>query len=139
MFAMSANADFPKTTEATQAFREVAEKGAAEVKENFEKMAAAAGEATHVLKDTHATGLKGAQDYSAKVFEIVPININSAFEYVSLLATVKSPTEFFSLSENHLRQQFERLSRQAQELAAIAQKMMTATAESVETGIHKAG
>jgi hypothetical protein len=38
----------------------------------------------------------------------------------------------------HLHQQIETLSRQAQELAAIAQKMMTATAESMKAGIGKA-
>jgi len=55
-----------------------------------------------------------------------------------LLAAVKSPPEFFSLSNNLLRQQFETLSRQAQELGAIVQRMTTTTAESVKAGIHKA-
>ncbi len=101
-------------------------------------MAAAAGEATHVLKDTYATSIKTAHDYSAKVLEFAQINANSAFEYASQLAAVKSPTEFFSVSSNHMHQQIETLSKQAQELAAITQKMMTAAAESVKTGIHKA-
>jgi hypothetical protein len=117
----------------------VAEKGAAETKENLEKMAAAGGEAIHVLKDAYATNLKGAHDYSAKVLEFAQINVNSAFEYASQMAAVKSPTEFFSVSSNHLHRQTETLSRQAQELAAIAQKMMMATTESVKAGIHKAG
>jgi phasin len=120
------------TTNAPQAFQEVAEEGAAEAK----KMAAAVGEANQVLKDTYATSLKGAHDYSAKVLEFAQINTNSAFEYARRLAVVKSPSEFFSLSNNHLRQQFETLSRQAQELTAIAEKMTTATAESVRAGIH---
>jgi hypothetical protein len=63
----------------------------------------------------------------------------SAFEYAKQLSAVKSPTEFFSLSNSHLRQQFETLSKQAQELAAIAQKMATATASSVQTGFRRAG
>ena len=138
MCAMTANAEFQKATNAPQALREMAEKGAAEAKENFEKMAAAAGEATHVLKDTYATSLKGAHDYSAKVLEFAQINTNSAFEYARQLAAVKSPPEFFSLSNNLLRQQFETLSRQAQELGAIVQRMTTTTAESVKAGIHKA-
>jgi hypothetical protein len=50
---------------------------------------------------------------------------------------VKSPTEFFALSNTHLRQQFEILSKQAQELAAIAQKMTAATTESIKSGMHK--
>jgi len=135
---MTANAELRRSTNPVQAFREVAEEGAAEAKENFDKMAAAAGEATHVLKDTYATGLKGAHDYIAKVLEFAQINTNSAFEYARQLAAVKSPPEFFSLSNNLLRQQFETLSRQAQELGAIVQRMTTTTAESVKAGIHKA-
>ena len=137
MCDMTANAGFQKPTNAPQVFREMAEEGAAETKENFDKMAAAAGETTRVLKDTYATGLKGAHDYSAKVLEFAQINTNCAFEYARQLAAVKSASEFFSLSNNHLHQQFETLSRQAQQLAAIAQKMTTTTAESIKAGIHK--
>ena len=50
---------------------------------------------------------------------------------------MKSPTEFFSLSNNHLRQQFETLSKQAQELAAIAQKMTAATSQVHQIGHAK--
>ena len=135
---MTAEAELQKAANAPRAFREAVEKGAAQAKEDFEKMTVAADEATHVLKDTYVTSLQGAHDYSAKVLEFAQINTNSAFEYASQLAAVKSPTEFFSLSNNHLRQQFETLSRQAQELAAIAQKMTAAAAESVKAGIHKA-
>jgi phasin len=138
MRAMTVNAEFQKAAaNAPQAMRDVAEKGAAQVKENLEKMTAAAGEATHLLKDTYSSTIKGAQDYSAKVLEFAHINTTSAFEYAKQLSTVKSPTEFFALSNTHLRQQFETLSKQAQELAAIAQKMTAATTESMKSGMHK--
>jgi phasin len=136
--AMVANAEFQKVADAPQAFRDVAEQGAAQAKETFGKITAAAGEATHVMKDTYATSLKAAHDYSAKVLEFAHINTNSAFEYARQLSAVKSPTEFFALSNTHLRQQFETLSKQAQELAAIAQKMTAAATESIKTGMHKA-
>jgi phasin len=135
---MTANVEVRKATNAAQAFREVAEEGAAEVKENFDKMSAVAGQATHVLKDTYTTGLKGAHDYIAKVLEFAHVNANSALEYARQLAAVKSPPEFFSLSNNLLRQQFETFSRQAQGLAAIVQRTTTATVESVKASIHKA-
>ncbi len=135
---MNANAEFQKAAAAApQALRDVAEKGAAQVKENIDKMTAVAGEATHFMKDTYSTTVKGAQDYSAKVLEFANINTNSAFEYAKQLSAVKSPTEFFTLSNTHLRQQFETLSKQAQELAAIAQKMTAATTESIKSGMHK--
>ena len=126
------------TADAPQVLRDATEKGAAQARENFEKMTAAGDQATLLLKDTYATSLKGAHDYSAKVLEFAHINTNSAFEYARQLSGVKSPTEFFALSNNHLRQQFEMLSKQAQELAAIAQKMTAATTESINASIDKA-
>jgi phasin len=121
-----------------QAVRDVAEKSTAQAKENFEKMSAAAGEETNLMKSTYSTTFKGAQDYSTKVLEFAHVNINAAFEHAKKLASLKSPAEFFALSNDHLRQQFEIFSRQAQELAAIAQKMTAATTDSVKAGVQKA-
>jgi phasin len=109
----------------------------AQAQQNFEKMTAAPSEATHLLKETYSTTMKGAQDYSAKVLEFAQVNTNSAFEYARQLSSVKSPTEFLELSNNHLRQQFELLSRQAQELAAIAQKMTGTMTDSIKGGVDK--
>jgi phasin len=127
----------PKSAEVPQAFHNVAEKSTAQAKENFEKVSAAAGAATDQMKNAYSTTFKGAQDYSTKVLEFAHANINASFEHARKLSSVKSPTEFFALSNDHLRQQFEIMSRQAQELAAIAQQMTAATAESVKAGVHK--
>ena len=99
---------------------------------------AAAGEAANLMKNTYATSFKGAQDYSTKVLEFAHANVNASFEHAKKLSSVKSPAEFFALSSDYARQQFEILSRLAQELAAIAQKMTAAATESVKAGVHKA-
>jgi phasin len=127
-----------KSADAPQALRDVAEKSTAQAKENIEKMSAATGEATNFLKNTCSTTFKGTQDYSAKILEFANANINAAVEQTTKLASVKSPVEFFALSNDYARQQFEILSRQVQELAAITQSMTTATMESVTAGVHKA-
>ena len=128
----------PKTSDAPQVLRDVAEKGTTRARDNFEKMSAAAGDVTNQMKNTYATSFKGAQDYSAKVLVFAHLNINATFEHARKLSSVKSPAEFFALSNDHMRQQFEAFSRQAQELAAIAQKMTAATTESIEAGVPKA-
>jgi hypothetical protein len=51
---------------------------------------------------------------------------------------VKSPLEFFALYNDYAQQQFEILSRQAQELAAIGQKMFVATTDPMRAGVHEA-
>jgi hypothetical protein len=109
-------------TDAPEALRDVAERSAAQAKENLEKMSAA-GEATNLLKHSSPTTFKGTQDYSAKVLEFTNANINAAVEQATKLASVKSPMEFFALSNDYAKRQFEILTRQVQELAAIVQKM----------------
>jgi phasin len=135
--AMTARAQSQATKATPQVFHDLAENSVARAKENFEKMNAAAGEATSQMKDTYSVTFKGVQDYHTKVLEFAHANINAAFEHARKLSSVRSPAEFFSLSNDHLRQQFEILSRQAQELAAIAQKMTAATTESIKAGVQK--
>jgi phasin len=136
---MTANPQFqaPNPADVRPFFGDVAEKTAAQTKDNLGRMGAAAGEATNQMKDVYSTTFKGVQEYSAKVLEFTNLNLNAAAEHVKKLAGVKSPAEFWALTTEHLRQQFEALSRQAQELAAIAQKTTFATTESVKTGIQR--
>ena len=111
------------TTDEPHVLRDVAEQSAAQAKESLETMSAAAGEANNLLQRGLATTLKGTQDYSAKVLEFTNANINAAVEQATKLMSVKSPMEFFALSNEYAKRQFEVLTRQAQELAAIVQTM----------------
>ena len=131
------NAPAYKASDAPQVLRDVAEQTTAQAKDNFEKMSVAASEATNLMKNASTTALKGAQEYSAKVMEFTKTNIDSALAHFTKLSSVKTPTEFFALSSEHARQQFEVLSRQAQELASIAQKMATTATEAVKSGVRK--
>jgi len=124
--------------EVPAAFREFAEKGVAQAKDTYEKVKAAAEEATDVLEDTYTTAAKGAADYNLKVIEAARANTNAAFDYARELLDVKSISEVVELSTAHARKQFEALSEQAKELAALAQKVATETAEPMKTGVTKA-
>jgi hypothetical protein len=91
-------------------------------------------DAPQILRDV----AEGAQDYSAKVLEFGNANINAAVEQSTKLSRVKSPIEFFALSNDYARHQFEIFSQQTQALSAIVQKMTAATAETVRAGVHMA-
>ncbi len=64
-------------------------------------MSTAAGAATDLMKNTYSTTIKGVQDYSAKVLEFAQVNSNAAVEYTKQLSSVKSPVEFFAVSNDH--------------------------------------
>jgi phasin len=123
---------------AGQAFRATAENGVAQTKQGFEKMQAATADATNLIKSSYSTAIKGAQDYQTKIMEFANSNTKAAFEFAQKMAAVKSPTEFFELSANHSRKQFETLSEQAKELGTLAQKVTVATVEPLKTGATRA-
>jgi phasin len=129
--------DMPKM-EIPAAFREFAEKSVSQAKENYEKMKSAAEEATDLLEGTYATATKGASDYGFKVIEAARTNTNAAFDFATELMAVKTFSEFVELSTGHARKQFEALTAQSKELAALAQKVATDTAEPVKESVTKA-
>jgi phasin len=125
-------------TAAPQAFREMAEKGTTQAKETYEKMNAATAEATDLIKNSYSTAVKGAQDYTTKFIEFAQTNTEAALDFVQKLSGVKSPSDFIELSTDHSRKQFETLTEQTKELAALAQKVTLATVEPLKTGVTKA-
>jgi len=131
------NFEMPKM-EIPAAFRELAEKGVSQAKENYEKMKTAAEEATGLLEGTYATASKGASEYGFKVIEVARTNTNAAFDFATELLNTKSFSDFVELSTAHARKQFEVLTAQSKELAALAQKVATETAEPVKESVSKA-
>ena len=129
--------EIPKV-EMPAAFREFAERGVAQCKDTYEKMKAAAEEATDVLETTYSTATKGASDYGMKVIETARINTNSAFDFANELIAAKTLSEVIELSSAHARKQFEALTAQSKDLGALAQKVATETAEPIKSGMNKA-
>jgi phasin len=125
-------------TAAPQAFREMAEKGTAQAKEAFEKVSAATAETGDLIKNSYSTAVNGAQDYNTKVIEFAQTNSKAALDFIQKLSGVKSPSDFIQLSTDHSREQFETLTEQTKELAALAQKVTLAAVEPFKTGITKA-
>ena len=130
------NFEMPKM-EIPAAFREIAEKSVSQAKETYEKMKSAAEEATDVLEDTYATATKGASDYGLKLIEVARENANSAFDFATRMMTVKSLSEAVELSTAHTRKQYEAVTAQTKELAAMAQKVVVDTAEPAKESFGK--
>ena len=122
----------------TDGFREVAAKGIAQAKVNFDKAKAATDEGTDLFKNSYATAAKGATDCNLKFIEIARANTNTAFDYAHAMLAVKSAPEFFELSTAHARKHFEMMTAQIKELSELAQKITTDIAEPLKTGVTKA-
>ena len=123
--------------ETPQAIREMAEKGTAQAKASFEKLSAATAAASSVMQNAGETATQGIKESNAKVIEFARTNRNTAFDNANELLAVKSPTEFFKVSAEQARKQFEVLAAQTKELTALSQKVMLETAEPLKAGAAK--
>ncbi len=123
------------SAEMPASMHEMADKGMAQAKDNFVHAKAATEEAAQVFQQAYTVAAKGATDYNLKVFEIARVNTNAAFDYARELLGVKSLSEFVELSTARSRQQFETMTTQSKELATLAQRVSSETAEPLKTGI----
>jgi phasin len=129
--------DIP-TFEVPAAFREFAEKGLAQAKQNYEKVKTLAEDTTDAIEDSYTNASKGASEYGLKLIANARTNTNSAFDLLGSLMSAKSYAEVVELSTGYARQQFEALAAQAKELNAVAQKAGTETFEPIKEGFSAA-
>ena len=141
---MNTNTNDPKPTsvrspnsDAPQQLRDMAETGAKQSKETFEKIGAATTEVAEVMTNCCSTALKGMQDYNSKLAEFTQTNAKSAVEFVQRLAGVKSPSEFIQISTEHAKHQLETMTEQTKQLAELTQQVTLTTAEPLKTGLAK--
>lgn len=134
--------EFPKFGlpgfEVPAAYRELTEKSIAQAKQNYERSKETAEEMTKLAESTYAVASKGASEYGLKMIEAMRANVNAYFDFAGEMLAVKSPSEAVELSSAHARKTFEALSAQSKELATLAQKVSSETAEPIKTGFNKA-
>ena len=124
--------------EVPAAFREFAEKGVSQAKDNWEKLKAATEEATDLLEDSYAKASKGTTDYSLALIEAGRTNTNAAFDFAVSLMTMKSVSEVVELSTAHARKQFDAMSEQVKDLNALAQKVAAESTQPIKDGMTSA-
>jgi phasin len=79
----------------------------------------------------------GAKEYSAKVMDMLKASATANLDFAQELVGVKSPSEAMQLWTSHTRKQFETLTAQTKELAELAQKVATETAEPIKASVSK--
>src|SRR5471030_3240900 len=125
--------------EVPAAFREIAEKGLAQAKENYEKVKSAAEKATDTLETAYTTASSGCSDYGLKLIETARSNSNAAFDLYGELLGAKSYSEVVEKTTAYMRSQFDIMTAQAKTLGEQAKKVATDTAEPIKSTISMMG
>jgi phasin len=123
--------------EVPEQVRAFAEKGVSQARESYTKFKDAAETHNSTVEAVFTTATKGATEYSAKLLDIVKTNTNAAFDFAQELVSTKSPSAAMELWSSHARKQVETFTAQTKELAELAQKIATETAEPIKTGASK--
>ena len=77
------------------------------------------------------------REYNRKMIDMAHTNAEGAFDLARQLATAKGPSDIMELLTLHARKQFEMLSEQTKELAALGQKMAGESAEPIARSVNQ--
>jgi hypothetical protein len=125
------------TTETTAEVVDFARKSVDQAQAAFDKVSDIAH--TNIQNFDAVAGAFKARttDIQMKAMEIAQINMNSAFTFVRKAFSVKDPTEFVSLSQSYLSDQYAVFSRQAKEMSELSMLLATETAKPMQDGIMR--
>ncbi len=136
---MSANDPFSVVPfKVPEQFRAFAEMGVFQAQDGYQKLKDAAVSNNGALEAMVTSATKGAGDFTSKVIGMAQTNTEAAFAFTQSLMGVKSLPEAFELMNTHARKQFEVLTAQSQDLAAMTQKAAADAVEPIAAGAAKA-
>ncbi|MGG7516325.1 phasin [Allorhizobium undicola] len=107
----------------SDSFRDFAEKGAAQSKEAYAKMKAAAEDASKTVEATLQSAQNGGVELGLKAVEALRTNAELSLSHMEALLTVKSVSEFVELQTAFIRKQAEVTVEQAKAMQDAARKV----------------
>lgn len=129
---------FPiSTAEVPEAFRDMAEKGVAQARENYAKVKVAAEEATDMLEDTLETARSNSMELSGTALDAAKANIDAGFAFMKDFMAVKTVSEAVELQTAFARECFDTTSAQAKDMQAKVTKMSEEASKPVQDAVAK--
>jgi len=92
-------------------------------------------EATDLTKNPALVMLLNYQAFNVKMFELAAINFDAAFKYADKFSRAKSPQEFADVVANQIREKFESLSEEVEELSVTIQGVSSKGDMEMESGL----
>lgn len=124
------NFEFPRM-EVPAAFRDLAEKGIAQTKENYDRLKQVAEETTDAFETAYSAYTKGALELTGKLLDNTQAHINAIFAFTKSVMESKTVAEIVEKQTSFTSSQFATLSTQGQDI----HKSLTAIANDVSEPI----
>jgi phasin len=131
------DATLNKAEEMQEHVRRTAEQSVEKTKVIYEKLKAAAEEATSSVETSLSTISKGVNDINMKALDAIKVNADAQFAFVKALLATKTIAEAITLQGEHAKTQFETMNTQAKELAALIQQVSADSVEPIKATLTK--
>ncbi len=123
--------------DAQESLRCATEDAVVQTRAAYDRMKHAAEEVSDTIETSYVNVTRGFGELNQKAIEGLKAHAEANFEHFKALAAAKSLPEALSLHTDHARRQFEALSAQMKELAALAQKVVVEATEPLKTTFDK--
>lgn len=130
--------DFGKqATETPEAFRAYAEKSIAQLRDSYTQAREALDEVTAAFEASLDHASKGTSEFNVKVMEIAQRNVNTGFDFARKLAGARTGAEAIELQSSFMRQQFDTLKAQAEEIQQLTARIATDASEPIQQQVSR--
>jgi phasin len=123
--------------DAQETLRVASQDALVQTRATYDKMKHAAEDVTDTIEASYVNVTRGFGQLNQMALEGLKAQADASLEHFKAMAAAKSLPEAISLQTDYARKQFEALSIQMKELAALAQKVVTEAAEPLKAGFDK--
>ena len=121
----------------TESLRDFAEKGAAQTKDAYAKMKAAAEDATKTVEATLENAQSGTVELGLTAIEAMRTNAENSLSHLEAVLGVKSVSELFELQTAFVRKQAEVAVEQARTMQEVTRKVAEKVAAPAKSAAEK--
>lgn len=118
--------------------KKFAEKGAAMARDTFERGRQAAEQSAQGVEQSYMASVDSMRDFQLKLIDMAQANAETMFHFARQIASARGPSELMESWTTHARKQFETLSAQTTDLAALGQKMASTSATPIMRSAQQA-
>jgi hypothetical protein len=93
--------------------------------ETVEKVGQAAEEAVRSVEQSYSSAFDDIRNLNVKLIDTAQANADAVCALARDIATVKNPSDLLTVWTNHAQKQFDLVTKQASDLTALGQKLVT--------------
>ena len=117
--------------------KKFADKSAKIANETLAKGKEVAEQSAEAFQQSYSVAVENVRALNVKMIDMARANADATFDLALQIATAKTPSDIVELWPEDTRKQFEMLSEQSKELAALAHKMAGEGAETITRSVNQ--